>query len=71
MMPRHYSRNDRELSRLLAYATEQVSAVEIYKSLALVLLPPHGAILNSYGLQGDTQVLLVSTDEAGLGFSDQ
>jgi len=29
------------------------------------------AVKNSYALQGDAQVLLVSTDEAGLGFSDQ
>ena len=29
------------------------------------------AIKNAYALQGDAQVLLVSTDEAGLGFSDQ
>jgi hypothetical protein len=29
------------------------------------------AVKNSYALQGDSQVLLVSTDEAGLGFSDQ
>ncbi len=27
--------------------------------------------MNSYALQRDTQVLLVSTDEAGLDFSDQ
>jgi hypothetical protein len=29
------------------------------------------AVKNSYALQRDAQVLLVSTDEAGLGFSDQ
>ena len=29
------------------------------------------AIKNSYALQGDAQVLLVSTDEVGLCFSDQ
>jgi len=29
------------------------------------------AFKNLYALQGDAQVLLVSTDEAGLGFSDQ
>jgi hypothetical protein len=29
------------------------------------------AIKNLYALQGDAQVLLVSTDEAGLSFSDQ
>ena len=29
------------------------------------------AVKNSYALQGDAQVLLVSTDEAGLGFSDE
>jgi hypothetical protein len=29
------------------------------------------AVMNSYALQGDAQVLLVSADEAGLGFSDQ
>ena len=29
------------------------------------------AVKNLYALQGDAQVLLVSTDEAGLGFSDQ
>jgi hypothetical protein len=28
------------------------------------------AVMNSYALQGDAQVLLVSTNEAGLGFSD-
>jgi hypothetical protein len=29
------------------------------------------AVTKAYALQGDAQVLLVSTDEAGLGFSDQ
>jgi hypothetical protein len=29
------------------------------------------AVKNLYALQGDAQVLLVSTDEAGLDFSDQ
>ena len=29
------------------------------------------AVENPYALQGDAQVLLVSTDEAGLGFGDQ
>ena len=38
---------------------------------------PHGsgrrdfAVTNSYALQGDTQLLLVSTDEADFGFRDQ
>ena len=29
------------------------------------------AVTKAYALQGDAQVLLVSTDEAGLGFRDQ
>lgn len=29
------------------------------------------AVENSYASQGDAQVLLISTDETGLGFSDQ